>query len=297
MEYPMACLIATPNVGQAFHEVLHNWYYGLLGTNESLYAWMDEGFTTYAYDLVWSQYLDDFVAAHPGNKRSKSVRDYFASLLPSLHSEQYTNYFKLQQSGLEEPLSTHADHFNTKVAYDIGDYGKGDIFLAQLGYIVGASVRDHILHEYYRVWRFKHPNGNDFIRIAEKVSGIKLDWYKEYWLYTTKFIDYGIDSAWEENGKTNLRLRMVGKMPMPLDVKLEFRDGRSEIEYIPQYLMFGGKPVEDSRIPRVTYDPWKWTSPYYILTVNHPLKDLKDAEIDPSRLMADVNRKNNRVEF
>jgi hypothetical protein len=46
--------------------------------------------------------------------------------------------------------------------------------------------------EYYRQWRFKHPNVNDFIRLAEKTSGLKLDWYKEYWVNSTKTIDYGL---------------------------------------------------------------------------------------------------------
>lgn len=101
MEYPMACLIAQPNIGQAFHEVLHNWYYGLLASNESLYAWMDEGFTTYAEEIVWVHYLKDFVRDHPQNKHAKSVYNYFASSPPAEHVEQYKNYFKLQQSGLE----------------------------------------------------------------------------------------------------------------------------------------------------------------------------------------------------
>jgi len=45
---------------------------------------------------------------------------------------------------------------------------------------------DKILLEYYREWKFKHPNANDFIRVAEKVSGIELQWYKEYWINSTK---------------------------------------------------------------------------------------------------------------
>ena len=58
--------------------------------------------------------------------------------------------------------------------------------LSQLGYIVGDSVRNKILLEYYRIWKFKHPNANDFIRVAEKTSGISLQWYKEYWVNSTK---------------------------------------------------------------------------------------------------------------
>ncbi|HNJ55149.1 MAG TPA: M1 family metallopeptidase, partial [Chitinophagaceae bacterium] len=159
MEYPMATLLSGP--GAWLHEWLHNWYYGMLGTNEGEYPWMDEGFTSYAEDRVQA-FLDN------------------ASGFP--YEGSYRSYYALVKSGKEEPLTTHADHYNTNYAYSIASYSKGDIFLAQLGYITGDAVRDKILLEYYRLWRFKHPNISDFIRVAEKVSDMKLDWYKEYWV-------------------------------------------------------------------------------------------------------------------
>ncbi len=194
MEYPMSCLVADANIGSTFHEMLHSWYYGMLATNESLYAWMDEGFTSYAYALVWDHYLDSFVKAHPENTRVKQMTDYFKTLLPAHHSDQYNKYF--------EPLTTHADHFNTRAGYELGTYAKGAVFVEQLGYIVGTDIRDKILLEYCNQWRFKHPNVNDFIRIAEKVSGIQLDWYKQYWIHSVKTIDYAIDTVWADNGLT-----------------------------------------------------------------------------------------------
>lgn len=67
--------------------------------------------------------------------------------------------------------------------------------------------------------------------------------------------------------------------------------------YIPQYLMFGEKPVEDPAIPRTVFEPWKWTHPLYTFELNHRLTDLKVVEIDPSQRMADVDRKNNKLEL
>jgi hypothetical protein len=297
MEYPMSTLINGPSTGTAFHEWMHSWYQGMLGTNESMYAWMDEGFTGYAAALVTAYYYEENLKKHPDNAGLKQIVERDQQQLPAHHYGAYSSYFALVKSGLEEPLTTHADHFNTNFAYSIASYSKGEMFLEQLGYIVGAETRDKILLEYYRLWRFKHPNASDFVRVAEKVSGMKLDWYKEYWVSTTKTIDYGIDSLWEVNGKANIRLKMAGYMPMPIDVVVQYKDGSKEMAYIPQYLMFGEKPVEDPSIPRTVFEPWKWTHPTYTFELNHRLTDIKIVEIDPSQRMADVDRKNNRLEL
>jgi len=274
MEYPMATLLVGP--GAWLHEWLHNWYYGMLGTNEGLYAWMDEGFTSYAEDRV-TAFLDNSTA------------------FP--YDGTYRGYYSLAKSGKEEPLTTHADHFNYNSAYSNAAYSKGGVFVEQLGYIVSANTRDKILLEYYKQWRFKHPNAADFIRIAEKVSDMKLDWYKEYWVNSTKTIDYGIDSLWEEGGKTKIRLSRIGLMPMPIDLQLTFKDGSKELHYIPLNLMYAVKPVEDASIPRTVYEPWKWTHGTYIVETSRKLTDLTVAEIDPSQRLADIERKNNKLEL
>ena len=297
MEYPMATMLASSGLGTAFHEWLHSWYQMMLGTNESLYAWMDEGFTEYATNLVEGYYRQEVtrkqLAGNPAElRRSDSL---FSGSLPLFHSPNYSGYFNLVKSNKEEPLTTHADHFNTNYAYGNAAYSKGAVFMEQLGYIVGASVRDQILLDYYRQWRFKHPNVNDLIRLSEKKSKMKLDWYKEYWVNSTKTIDYGIDSLWEENAVTNIRLKNIGLMPMPIDVKLSFRDGSSEWHYIPMYLMFGEKEAEQGQSPRINYEAWKWTHPTYSIQTKRRLTDIISVEIDPSQRMADIDRRNNKI--
>jgi hypothetical protein len=276
MEYPMATLLKGAGPDLIIHEWMHSWYQMLMGTNEALYAWMDEGFTSYAESRVMAYLEKDTGFAQAGN---------------------YRGYFALAKSNKEEPLTTHADHFNTNFAYTNAAYTKGSVFIEQLGYITGADVRDKILLAYYNQWRFKHPDVNDFMRVAEKASGLQLDWYKEYWVNSTKTIDYAIDSLWEEGGKTKLRLSRVGLVPMPVDLQLTFKDGTKEIHYIPLDLMYGEKPAEDAGISRKVYDAWKWTHPVYIIETNRKLLDVTVAEIDPSQRMADVERKNNKLEL
>ncbi len=301
MEYPMATLLSGPSLGTVFHEWMHSWYQMMLGTNESLYAWMDEGFTSFAEDLVSKFYykrssIDEYkdaLKSQPDNERLKEQ----VQSLPEDHAGAYAGYFALVKSGLEEPMTTHADHYNSNFAYSIDAYSKGEVFMEQLGYIAGAATRDKILLEYYRTWRFKHPNANDFFRVAEKVSGLQLDWYKEYWVNTTKTINYSIDSLWEENGLSKIRLKRIGQMPMPIDLQLTFKDGSTEMHNIPLNLMFGNKPDELPSQKQIIHEEWKWTQPYYTVDFNHKLIDLRKVEIDPSKRMADVERKNNLLEL
>jgi aminopeptidase N len=247
----------------------------MLGTNEGMYAWMDEGMTEYAGVRVYAALAN------------KTALQQDAS---------YQGYFSVAKSNLEEPLTTHADHFNTNFAYSRASYYKGAVYVEQLGYIVGAQTRDKILLEYYKRWRFKHPNPSDFIAVAEDVSGIKLDWYKEYWCGTTKKIDYAIDSLWEENGMSKIRIRRIGQMPMPIDVQLTKKDGSVETHTIPLNLMFGNKK-EDEDAKLVVHDEWKWTHPTYVLEFKTSLRDLKKVEIDATQRMADVDRRNNMIDI
>jgi Peptidase family M1 domain len=273
MEYPMATLLAE--VPGAMHELMHSWYQGMLGTNEGMYPWMDEGMTEYAGVRVY---------AALGNKTALQ------------QDASYQGYFSVAKSNIEEPLTTHADHYNTNFAYSRASYYKGAVYVEQLGYIVGAQTRDKILLEYYKRWRFKHPNPSDFIAVAEDVSGIKLDWYKEYWCGTIKKIDYAIDSLWEENGMSKIRIRRIGQMPMPIDVQLTKKDGSVETHTIPLNLMFGNKTADDEA-KLIVENEWRWTHPTYILEFKTSLRDLKKVEIDATQRMADVDRRNNMIDI
>lgn len=277
MEYPMATLLKGAGTGVVIHEWMHSWYQMILGTNESLYPWMDEGFTSFAEANV-NNYLN-------GN------RDSFP------HQDAFNAYVALSKSDFNEPLTTHSDHYSTNTAYSTNAYSKGEVFLEQLGYITGASVRDSILIKYFNTWKYKHPQVNDFIKIAEQTSGLQLDWYRDFFVNTNKTIDYGIDSLWDEGGKMMIRLRNHGTMPMPVDLELQFKDGSVEYAYIPQYLMFGSKPNEKPAFKRTVGEPWKWTHPTYTISIDRKLIDLKKIEIDPGKRMADGERRNNKLEL
>lgn len=285
MEYPMATLItgnrSLPSLaGVSVHELMHSWYQMILGSNESLYPWMDEGFTDYA-----TQDISNYLAGENLIPNRNKVENPFIST--------YAGYFRLVSSGDEEPMSTHADHYSTNYAYGSAAYGKGAIFMNQMEYVIGKPALDKALLLYFNTWKFKHPNPNDVIRIMEKVSGLELDWYKEYWVNTTHYIDYGVDAIDSDGKETKITLKRFGKVPMPVDVVITYKGGKKELINIPLDIMRGAKPAENQTIPYRVAADWPWVNPSYELRLAGQASEIESVEIDPSARMADVNRNNN----
>ena len=277
MEYAMLTLITGNRgfeslVGVTAHELAHSWFQHVLATNEMKYEWMDEGFTTYISTLAKDRILDQ------------------NNFFPLQRS--YDSYFYLVRSGKEQPQQTNANRYDYNLAYEISAYSKGSVFLSQLGYIIGEDKLSKTLKEYYRMHQFKHPVPNDFRRVAERVSGIQLKWYLTDWTQTTNTIDYGIKSIKADGARTLINIERIGSMPMPLEVLVNFKDGSSEIHYIPISLMRGEKENPYSLKWTVRED-WPWARLEYEFAINRPKSDIIDIYIDPSYYMADINRENN----
>lgn len=274
MEYPMGTLISGAGrsvVGVTVHEMFHSWYQNVLGTNESLYAWMDEGFTSFA--------TSETIAAISGRTGNP-------------HGGSYRGYQYIATSGNEEALTTHSDHFVTNQAYSIASYSKGAVFLYQLSYIIGDQAFRKGMLDYHKTWQLKHPTDLDFIRLMERESGMILDWYYEYFVQTTKTIDYGIHSVLGDGSKTKVELEKIGLMPMPLDVEVEYTDGSKEIFYIPLRIMRGEKPAENDT-KRTILEDWPWVQPSYSFTIPKAASSIKSITIDPTERLADVELSNN----
>ena len=189
--------------------------------------------------------------------------------------------------------STHADRYAMNGLYGASAYSKGAVFLAQLGYIIGEENLDKTLKRYYDEWKFKHPTPNDFIRIAEKVSGAELDWYLMDWTQTTNTIDYAINTVEGDGENTNVVFQRKGLMPMPIDVNVTYADGSKETFYIPLQMMRWEKPAEEG-VKRTVEKDWAWGFSGYQLEIPVPEDKISTIEIDESQLMADIDRSNNK---
>lgn len=279
MEYPMCTMLKGSGkmpglVGVMVHEAAHNWYYGMLASNENQYPWMDEGFTSFAEEEVLNAMtLEPQVNAHKG---------------------AYRNHLYLFTKGNPEPLSTPADYFSTNMAYGVSSYSRGELFLSQLRYIVGEESFNRGMLAFYERWKFKHPDPWDFIKIMEDVSDIQLDWYLNYWMNTTKTIDYAIEDVRAEGrGNTLVELKRIGEMPMPLRISVKTKQGQEYKYYLPLTSMFG---APDELGVLMINDYWPWTHPTYQLHLDVAMKDVISVTIDPLEEMGDMDRSNNSLE-
>ncbi len=277
MEYAMLTLITGGRsynslFGVTAHELAHSWFQHVLATNETKHEWMDEGFTS-------------FISSLAGNEILEQNREF-----PLEGS--YRGYFQLAASGGEMPQSTNANRFYHNYAYERSAYSKGSVFLGQLGYIIGFEKLFETLQTYYAEWKFKHPLPNDFRRIAERVSGLHLQWYLTDWTQTTNKIDYALSEVKENGTTTILQLERKEAMPMPLEILVVLKNGQNELHYIPISLMRGEK---DNTYPLnwEIHPDWTWANINYRLEINHPKDAIEAIVIDPSNLMADVDKSNN----
>ncbi len=277
MEYAMLTLISGGRkygslFGVTAHELAHSWFQHILATNETKHEWMDEGFTS-------------FISALASNEILAQNKDF-----PLEGS--YRGYFNLANSGFEMPQSTNANRYKHNLAYESTAYSKGAVFLAQLGYIVGKEKLFEILQAYYDEWKFKHPQPNDFRRIAERVSGLQLQWYLTDWTQTTNKIDYAINGL--ENTETGSVLHLERKelMPMPQEVLVVYKNGDTALHYIPISLMRGEKE-NPYGISWTVHKDWAWANPKYDMALDGSVETIETIIIDPSNLMADIDKSNN----
>lgn len=278
MEYPMATLITSRGaldglVSVAFHEAIHNWFYGILATHEGKYPWMDEGFTHFATELM----MDLVFKGNDGKDAQKG---------------NYQAYFALLKRDQRQPLSTHADWYNRNSDYSLSAYVAGAVYLNQLRYVVGEEAWRSGLLRYFEVWKFKHPDPWDFLRIMERTSQLELDWYHEQFVYSLQTIDYRVTAS-EEKGKATIVLERKGGFPMPIDLMVRLKSGKKLAYYIPLELMRGGKKEKIQGEETTVLPAWEWVFTSYRIPLAFGLDQVADIEIDPSRHMADIDPQDN----
>ena len=264
-------------LGLMVHEGGHSWNQQIMAYNESMRPWMDEGFTSYYENLVMHQILPPKVAtANP-----------FVGTLNA-----YRNFVK---RGIEEPAVWFDDHHDNGGAYSFASYVKGELFLVQLGYIMGEQNLSVTMKEFYNTWKLKHPTDRDLMHIAQKVSGMDLKWFQNYWINTTKTIDYGIKEVKYDANSTTVTLINNGTVPMPIDFSILTKDKKVINYQIPLNMTHVWKK-KDIYGDFATLNYWPWTQKEYTFTIPYNKSQISTLGIDFSQRLADVNMADNMVE-
>jgi len=279
MEYAMCTLMVGNEkyerlVGTAAHELAHAWFQHLLATDEAAYPWMDEGFTSYI----------EYLAEHQILKTKKTANPFESA---------YKGYFGLVKSGFQEPTITHSDRFATNYAYSVTAYYKGLLFLTQLDYLMGNEALQKTLKRYYNEYAFKNPTPNDFIRIAEKVSGMQVQWFLNEFMETDHTADYAISKVEGKDNKTEVTLKRVGRLPLSIDLWVTDKAGNIRYVYVPLRMTYAEKPNTYPAYPRTVLPAWGWGNPTYTFTLDMPLEDIKSITLDPENKSVDTDKENN----
>jgi hypothetical protein len=148
------------------HEVGHNWFYGIIATNERMFPWMDEGMNTY-YDR---RYASIYYNAKDGNRfvpKQKFIKDRVSAYPQKIILD---TYIKLKK---DQPINTASEKF-LGINYGASAYVKAGEWMMLLEKELGTAMFDSCMKEYYRRWSFKHPTSDDFKAVLEEVSGKSL---------------------------------------------------------------------------------------------------------------------------
>lgn len=224
MEYPNVTVIGNASSAMDLeivivHEVGHNWFYGILGSNERVHGWMDEGMNTLnELRYVYTKYPDN-------DNLSDQILDgrfHFDHL--SHYDMADISYRATAYTGGEQPIETHSADF-TGINYGTVMYMKTGLVFTYLKEYLGEETFDMCMQAYFETWKFRHPQPEDMRAVLEKESGKDLSWLFDDLINETAHIDYKLKSVKLTKTGAVATVKNVGQVNGPIEVGL-YRDGK-----------------------------------------------------------------------
>ncbi len=241
------------------HEIGHNWFPMIVGSNERKYMWQDEGFNSYINYYA----TDIFNKGEYVNDPVFFGKDFFAS-------RDYKAFMTYR-----DPLMVVSEAMDIKQHYQY--YGKTAYGLNLLrNVIVGKDRFDYAFRKYTESWAFKHPTPYDFFHCINNASGEDLNWFWKEWFFTDWKLDQAITSVKYIDDNPSLGIWIIvenkGRMIMPVIVKIKQSNG-------------------DSSVLQLPVDIWMrdgtWTFKY------PSVSKIDKVILDPENVLPDMNRENN----
>lgn len=266
MEYPNVTVIGNSSSKEELevvivHEVGHNWFYGILGSNERVHGWMDEGMNT----LNEMRYVQ---TKYPNNTRFSDMILNGRFHLEDLdhHDSGDITYSSLASLGLDQPIETHSDQF-TSINYGGIMYQKTGLIFFYLKDYLGEEKFNAAMSAYFEAWKFKHPQPEDMRKVLESSCGKDLSWLFEDLIQTTNHVDYKLKNVGIGKQGAIVRVKNVGQVNGPIEVNVYANDQLVETHWL--------EPGQTS------------------ITVKTPYKEIQKVIIDESKDIPELNRNNN----
>ena len=267
--------------GVVAHEIGHNWYPMMIGSNETYFAFMDEGFTTFITSTAYEDYYGRY-------NNSYEWTEWYQRLFHFPNDDERASIQRqalyLAKTGYEEPIATHSYRFDEPGLSGISIYPKTASVLYMLQYVLGDSTFETVMKEYYNRWKFKLPYPEDFYSTVQEVSGRRdMRWFFDEWFHRTYTCDYSVGGikyyTVQDSNRTAYRTKIsvhrCGQAIMPVDVCVEMADRSLTTVWFP-------------------YDRWINAEVECDTFVDLPSRPVK-AEVNPDGGILDINRLNNRT--
>ncbi len=295
MEYPMLTLDGGRDPeyrGLLAHEVGHNWFFGMLGNNETYRAFLDEGFTQFL--TAWGlEHIDgDTMVVDPPSTR------YEARYTEPIQPREEEVYYSYQRDAVRDqlpPINTHSDEFGHVEGLGRGYghvYDKTATMLYNLQYVLGDSLFLAAMQHYVMQWKICHPYPEDMRASIIHATKVDLNWFFDQWIETDKRIDYavrGVTGKHKDAGQT-IHLRRKGDLHMPIDLRIEARNGTIHDFLIPN--TWFEKKTSATVLPRwIGYDELERD---HIVHVDIP-SGIAQVTIDPTNRLADAYKVNDHM--
>lgn len=293
MEYPMLTLDGGREPGYRglfVHEIAHNWFYGMVGSNETYRAALDEGFTQFltadGLEQIDGKILKEEMPKSKWRKRFSEPK--YARDQRALYPYVYDAAFKE-----DAQLNTHSDQFNSALGHGGGYrsvYYKTASMLYNLQYVLGDSLFQQSMQHYFNQWKFAHPYFDDFRNSIIQFTKVDLNWFFDQWMESTKSIDYALTKIKKVKGTDSfdITFKRNGSMQMPIDFTVVDKRNQNHSFYIPN--TWFEKKTDATTLPR--WIGWDKLNKTY--TARLPLTDgVKKVIIDTSNRLADRMMLNN----
>jgi hypothetical protein len=264
MEYPMLAMETHSNdqydlYNVVTHEIGHDWFPMIVGSNERVHFWQDEGFNTFINTFSEARRYPDH-----GDQMGRAAGE-----RQSIEQTQINN--------VDIPIEIPADRIGPR-KLGFTEYVKTSVGLQLLRQeILGPEAFDDGFRTYIKRWAYKHPTPADFFRTMENVAGRRLDWFWREWFYESVHFDQAIDTvATEMEGDTMrlvVRYRNDARGVLPIRARFTFSDGTTQ-EFV--------YPAE----------VWSMNTRYYVRHYGFG-KKVTRIDLDPDHRLVDVDRSNN----